>query len=132
MRNSVVIRGLFLMLLVASLFIFDVNPGLAAYITAGDSQWLQNASSIYYDSGNVGIGTTNPSTKLQVSGGYIGGSFFGHLSAQQSYSLVYDTFDGYPQGALVANSTGWSQTTGSIWTWTGGAMRSTSPNGDWG
>ncbi|MDD2680597.1 MAG: hypothetical protein PHE20_00665 [Patescibacteria group bacterium] len=77
MRNGVVIRGLFLMLLVAGLFVFGVNSGSAAYITAGNSQWLQNASSIYYDSGNVGIGTTNPTSKLHVNGtSYFGGTRF--------------------------------------------------------
>ncbi|NCT00263.1 hypothetical protein GW765_04800, partial [Candidatus Parcubacteria bacterium] len=68
MSKDVVIRGLFLMLLVAGLFIFGINKGLAAYITYGDSQWLQNASSIYYNLGNVGIGTTAPVQKLDIAG----------------------------------------------------------------
>lgn len=36
--------------------------------TGGPSLWLQNGSSIYYNSGNVGIGTSNPSQKLAVNG----------------------------------------------------------------
>ncbi len=32
------------------------------------SQWLTNSSNIYYNLGNVGIGTTNPTYKLDVSG----------------------------------------------------------------
>ncbi len=35
------------------------NPG---------SQWQNNGSNIYFNSGNVGIGTTNPGTKLHIYG----------------------------------------------------------------
>jgi hypothetical protein len=34
-----------------------------------NNQWLSNGTSIYYNAGNVGIGTTNPTAKLQVAGG---------------------------------------------------------------
>ena len=32
------------------------------------SSWISSAGNLYYDSGNVGIGTSNPATKLEVNG----------------------------------------------------------------
>jgi len=39
--------------------------------SGGQSYWLQSGTSIYYNTGNVGIGTTTPSQRLEVSGNVV-------------------------------------------------------------
>ena len=54
--------------------------------------WSENSDgSIYYNDGNVGLGTINPPTKLFVDGG---GYFTGILTAQQIVSSLYGEFTG--------------------------------------
>ena len=48
------------------------------------SQWLNNGSTIYYNSGNVGIGVSNPPLRLEVAGNM--GVDFG-TSTQPSYTF---------------------------------------------
>jgi len=52
---------------------FDFTSG------GGGGQWITSGSSIYYDTGNVGIGTNNPQAKLDVSGNVKAAAFKGNL-----------------------------------------------------
>ena len=51
----------------------DINYTGSLYqngaIFNGSSQWLNNGSNIYFSTGNVGVGTSNPSYKLDVNAG---------------------------------------------------------------
>ena len=57
---------------------------IAERALSGAGLWSESGSNIYYDGGNVGIGTDSPSTKLQVKGGAINAS--GGLIIQQVHS----------------------------------------------
>jgi hypothetical protein len=46
----------------------DTNGAITS-ISSGSNYWTQSGTSIYYNSGNVGIGTSAPTKKLQVVGG---------------------------------------------------------------
>ncbi len=64
---------------------------------AGSSIWNENASDIYYNAGNIGIGTANPSEELEVVGDILantGNSVFANLYAnlfRLTNDSIYET-----------------------------------------
>ena len=66
------------------------------------SQWTSNGSSIYYNGGNVGIGTTSPSNKLEISGGGITLPY----STDNSSSIKFIASGGGPWNVLGIKDTG--------------------------
>ena len=63
--------------------IVDIN-GYYVQAGAGTSQWTNNGSSIFYSLGNVGIGSSSPAQKLDVTGigRFSGGIMFGDGTTQ--------------------------------------------------
>jgi hypothetical protein len=77
----------------------------------GDSLWQVNGTSIYYNNGNVGIGTTGPAAKLEVNG---------DISTASNYKIGGSTVLSAPgtQNTLVGLAAG-AVNTGSGNTFTG-------------
>jgi hypothetical protein len=97
------------------------TPATPAWATVGSNaaQWLTNGSSLYYNSGNVGIGTSTPTAKFQVTGGDVllngitVGKGAGSIATNSAfgYQALYSNTIGlrntaYGYQALYSNTTG--------------------------
>jgi hypothetical protein len=80
------------------------TPAVPAWATVGSNtaQWLTNGTSLYYNAGNVGIGTSTPTAKLQVSGG--DALLNGLTVGKGAGSVATNSAFGYQ--ALYSNTTG--------------------------
>jgi hypothetical protein len=58
-----------------------------AWSQVGGSQWSNAAPSIFFNTGNVGIGTSSPSQKLEVNGGALIGTIYGSSAASGVLTL---------------------------------------------
>lgn len=56
--------------------------------TSTDSYWSESSGNIYYNSGNVGIGTTDPQTKFEVNGPIALNRAFLNLAGNPTYTLT--------------------------------------------
>ena len=75
--------------------IFDSVNSVWEHISGGSgSQWITNGSSIYYNNGYVGIGTTTPQTPLDVQGDV---TMNGNLLSTGTFRF------GIPNGATAGN-----------------------------
>lgn len=66
MKSKIInLKMLLAVMVVGVLSLTAHNFAKAAFIT-GYSQWQDNGTSIYYNTGNVGVGTTSPTSKLTI------------------------------------------------------------------
>jgi len=77
------------------------NTDWSTFNSKVSSQWTTSGSNVYYTAGSVGIGTTAPSRKLEVSGDVLFGSAINTISSAVHTSIKADINE---HGLIVENN----------------------------
>ncbi len=73
----------------------------------GNGYWTQNGSKIYYDTGNVGVGTDDPIADLQIGGTYVGLQWGSSGDPLDNFVLATDkTYSATPGFRLWSGNSG--------------------------
>lgn len=90
----------------ASRYCMGASDCITAWPSAGENIWTKNGSNIYYNSGNVGIGLTNPGFPLHIKSAYgsleFAGSYSGALGNWPNYVGMVVKKPGTSQGTAEA------------------------------
>ena len=93
--------------------LFSVPFALYSESTGDTSRWLKNSDTLYYNNGWVGIGTTSPGEKLDVTGN-IKASGYLQLGTTAGIS-INDTCTSAEAGRIIFNGTNFCACDGTTW-----------------
>ena len=87
-KRIIISLGLLVILSAAAVLINFDKPVDAAYLAGVAGQWSNNGNYIFYNTDNVGIGTSTPSYKLAVVGDVAANSFMYNSDSRLKKDIV--------------------------------------------